>query len=101
LQSTSQQEIHSNLPKKKIGLLLPESNSLDVDLCKYKLLKTIYSSFVNTVVSWTKKNFKSCFGLFVLWTIKKKTNNKKETSKRKYKRVIYWKHIKTTSIKTN
>ena len=67
--------------KKKIGLLLPESNSLDVDLCKYKLLKTIYSSFVNTVVSWTKKNFKSCFGLFVLWTIKKKPTIKKKQVK--------------------
>jgi len=69
--------------QKKIGLLLPESNSLDVDLCKYKLLKTIYSFFVNTVVSWTKKNFKNCFGLFVLLTIKKKkpTIKKKQVKK--------------------
>jgi hypothetical protein len=44
------------------------------NLCKYKLsklLEIICSSFIHLVVSWTKKNFKGCFGLCVCSTIKK------------------------------
>jgi len=60
---------------KKIGSFLLVSSTLDVDLCKYKLsklLEIICSSFIHSVVSWTKKNFKGCFGLCVCSTIKKK-----------------------------
>jgi hypothetical protein len=55
--------------------LLLASSTLDVDLCKYKLsklLEIICSSFVRTVVSSTKENFKGCFGLCVFSIVKKK-----------------------------